>query len=53
MFLNESGKKLVWISPLDFPGPFKVIACRGEVSYQLELPAELSDFHDVFHVSQL
>jgi hypothetical protein len=34
-------------------GPFKVLARRGEVSYQLELPAELSEFHDVFHVSQL
>ena len=34
-------------------GPFKVIARRGEVSYQLELPPELSDVHDVFHVSQL
>jgi hypothetical protein len=34
-------------------GPFKVLGRRGEVSYQLELPPELSDFHDVFHVSQL
>jgi hypothetical protein len=34
-------------------GPFKILAHRGEVSYQLELPQELSDFHDVFHVSQL
>jgi hypothetical protein len=34
-------------------GPFKVLGRRGEVSYQLELPAELSEFHDVFHVSQL
>jgi hypothetical protein len=25
----------------------------GEVAYQLELPARLSDVHDVFHVSQL
>jgi hypothetical protein len=24
---------------------------RGEVAYQLELPAQLSDVHDVFHVS--
>jgi hypothetical protein len=28
-------------------GPFKILAHRGEVSYQLELPKELSDFHDV------
>jgi hypothetical protein len=25
---------------------------RGEVDYQLELPAQLSDIHGVFHVSQ-
>ena len=29
------------------------MARRGEVSYQLELPEELSAFHDVFHVSLL
>src|SRR4051812_22167583 len=34
-------------------GPFKVLARRGEVVYQLELPPELADVHDVFHVSQL
>jgi hypothetical protein len=34
-------------------GPFKILDRRGEVSYQLELPRELSDFHDVIHVSQL
>jgi hypothetical protein len=26
---------------------------RGEVAYQLELPSQLFDVHDVFHVSQL
>jgi hypothetical protein len=26
---------------------------RGEVAYQLELPPQLSDVHDVFHASQL
>jgi hypothetical protein len=26
---------------------------KGEVAYQLELPSQLSDVHDVFHVSQL
>jgi hypothetical protein len=26
---------------------------RGEVAYQLELPPQLSDVHNVFHVSQL
>ena len=34
-------------------GPFEVIARRGHVAYQLRLPTELSDVHDVFHVSQL
>jgi hypothetical protein len=34
-------------------GPFKILERRGEMSYKLELPAELSEFHDVFHVSQL
>jgi hypothetical protein len=26
---------------------------RGEVAYQLELSPQLSDMHDVFHISQL
>jgi hypothetical protein len=34
-------------------GPFKILDQRGEVAYQLELPPQLSDVHDVFHVSQL
>ena len=34
-------------------GPFEVIARRGQVAYQLRLPVELSDVHDVFQVSQL
>jgi hypothetical protein len=32
-------------------GPFKILEQRGEVAYQLELPPQLSDVHDVFHVS--
>jgi hypothetical protein len=36
-----------------YVGPFKKVDCRGEVAYQLELPPQLSDVHDVFHVSQL
>jgi hypothetical protein len=36
-----------------FIGPFKTVERRGEVAYQLELPAQLSSVHDVFHVSQL
>jgi hypothetical protein len=34
-------------------GSFKFREQRGEVAYQLELPPQFSDVHDVFHVSQL
>jgi hypothetical protein len=34
-------------------GPFQILDRKGEVAYQLELPPQLSDVHDVFHVSQL
>jgi hypothetical protein len=36
-----------------FVGPYKIVARKGEVAYQLELPEVLSNVHDVFHVSQL
>jgi hypothetical protein len=36
-----------------YVGPFKMVDRRGEVAYQLELPPQLSDVHDVFLVSQL
>jgi hypothetical protein len=36
-----------------FIGPFKIMKKRGEVAYQLKLSPQLSDVHDVFHVSQL
>jgi hypothetical protein len=36
-----------------FVGPFKILEKRDEVAYQLELPPQLSDMHDLFHLSQL
>ena len=34
-------------------GPFTILKRHGKVAYQLELPLNLSQVHDVFHVSQL
>jgi hypothetical protein len=34
-----------------FVGPFKILACKGEIAYELELPESLSAVHNVFHVS--
>jgi hypothetical protein len=34
-------------------GPYKILAKRGAVAYELELPSSLSTVHNVFHVSQL
>jgi hypothetical protein len=36
-----------------FIGPLKILEKRGELACQLELPPQLSDVHDVFHISQL
>jgi hypothetical protein len=36
-----------------YVGPFNIISRKGEVASQLELPPQLSDVHDAFHVSQL
>jgi hypothetical protein len=36
-----------------YVGQFKNINCKGEIAYQLELPPQLSDVHDVFHMLQL
>jgi hypothetical protein len=36
-----------------FIGPFRIFRRVGEMAYQLELLDNLSDVHDVFHVSQL
>jgi hypothetical protein len=34
-----------------YVGPFKIVDRKGEVAYQLELLPQLSDTHNVFHVS--
>jgi hypothetical protein len=36
-----------------FIRPFRIFRRVGEMAYQLELPNNLSDVHNVFHVSQL
>jgi hypothetical protein len=36
-----------------FIGPFKILEKRGELAYQLDLPPQLSDVHDILHISQL
>jgi hypothetical protein len=36
-----------------FIGPLRVFRRVGEMAYQLELPDNLTDVHNVFHVSQL
>ncbi|XP_057744846.1 uncharacterized protein LOC130962685 [Arachis stenosperma] len=34
-------------------GPFKILKNIGSVAYQVALPPNLSNLHDVFHISQL
>ncbi|GJQ90155.1 hypothetical protein Tco_0001294 [Tanacetum coccineum] len=36
-----------------YVGPFKVLEKVGSVSYKLELPKELNQVHNTFHVSNL
>jgi hypothetical protein len=32
-------------------GPFQILDRKGEMAYQLELLPQLSEVHDVFHIS--
>ena len=34
-------------------GPFEILERIGELAYRLELPSELSQLHDVFHICML
>ena len=34
-------------------GPYQIIQCRGPVAYEIVLSPQLSNLHNVFHVSQL
>ena len=36
-----------------YVGPYKIIEWKGNVTYKLQLPLEMSAIFDVFHVSQL
>jgi hypothetical protein len=36
-----------------YVGHFQVLDNKGEVAYQLELPPQLLDVHNAFHMSQL
>ena len=36
-----------------YTGPFEVIKVVGKAAYQLRLPTQMSEVHDVFHVSML
>ena len=59
VFLKVSPKKGVFrfgkkgnLAPR-YVGPFEVIKVVDKAAYQLRLPAQLSEVHDVFHVSML
>ena len=59
VFLKESPKKGVFrfgkkgnLAPR-YIGPFEVIKVVGKAAYQLRLPTQLFEVHDVFHVSML
>lgn len=36
-----------------FIGPYQIMKRVGEVAYRVALPPSLSNFHSVFHVSQV
>ena len=36
-----------------YVGPFNIVSKRDDLAYQLKLPSNFANVHDVFHVSQL
>ncbi|GJZ15817.1 putative reverse transcriptase domain-containing protein [Tanacetum coccineum] len=52
---NNSYHTSIKAAPFEalYAGPFKVIEIVGTVSYKLELPQQLSQVHNTFHVSNL
>ncbi|GJW05192.1 putative reverse transcriptase domain-containing protein [Tanacetum coccineum] len=51
--VQETTEKIIQIKQRMYVGPFKVLEKVGSVAYKLELPKELSRFHNTFHVSNL
>lgn len=49
---NDPNRKLKKLRPR-YMGPYVIKERIGAVAYRLVLPPELSDFHDVFHISVL
>ena len=48
MTFGRNGK----LSP-KYVGPYEILPCVGEATYELALPAELASIRPVFHVSML
>ena len=44
--------KVKKLSPC-FLGPFQILKCVRSVAYQMALPPNLSNLHDIFHASRL
>ena len=54
MFSLESSLLLGLAEPSNpkFIGPFQILKRIGPIAYQIALPPDLSNLHDVYHVSQ-
>ncbi|XP_024015085.1 uncharacterized protein LOC112088902 [Eutrema salsugineum] len=49
---NKRHQKLKKLKPM-YMGPYPIVERIGEVAYLLQLPQELSELHDVLHISLL